>query len=110
MEPAAVFEAQEPVAYDNRAFVVQAEGPALVQEQMVVEHEPEPVHITYAVVDKSSRHLGPEVIQGSPDPVDTEDVIIVSQFRDDPAPAPVYQVDPQPQVEEEEYRIVTETL
>ena len=108
MEPAAVFEAQEPVAYDNRAFVIQAQGPPPVQETMVVEHEPEPVHVTYAVVDKTSRNLQPEVIQGSPDPVDTEDVIIVSQFRDDPAPAQVYQVDPQPQ--EEEYRIVTETM
>ena len=104
-----MFEAQEPVVYDNRAYVVEAQSPPPAVEPEGV--EPEPVHITYAVVDKSSRELGPTVIQGSPDPVDTDDVIIVSQFRDDPAPVPVvYQVDTEPKVEEDEYRIVTETM
>ena len=99
MEPAAVFEAQEPepVVYDNRAYVIEQQGPPPVQEQMEV--EPEPVHVTYAVVKRRPEDMGLEVVQ-APEPVDTEDVVIVSQFRDDP----------QPQVEEEEYRIVTETM
>ena len=47
MEPV-VFQAQEPVHYDNRTSVVEQEGPPPHQEQMVIELEPG--HVQYAVV------------------------------------------------------------
>lgn len=102
-----VFQAPEPVQYDNRAYIIEQQGSPAPQEQMVV--EPEPVHVQYAVVQKRSEALGMEVVRmPTPEPVDQEDIIIVSQFRDEPQP--VGEAVFQPREEEEEFRIVTETM
>ena len=98
-----MFQAQEPVHYDNRAYIVEQEGPPPRQEEMV--SEPEPIHVQYAVVQKRPIDMEPEVVRvPTPEPVDQEDVIIVSQFRDEPT-GDIYQ----PQAEEE-FRIVTEPM
>ena len=100
-----VFQAQEPVQYDNRAYVVEQEAPIIQQEQLVV--EPPPVHVEYSVVSKTPAGLVPtEVRVPTPEPVDQEDIIIVSQFRDDVQPSgDVYQPK-----SEGEYTIVTEPM
>lgn len=84
-----MFEAPEPLHYDNKAYIVEPQEPPSPQEQMIV--EPEPIHVQYAVVQKR-----PESFE----PLDQEDVVIVSQFRDEP----------QPQEDEDEFRIVTEPM
>ena len=107
VEPPAVFEAPEPVQYDNRAYVIEQQGPPPPQEQLVV--EPDPVHVQYAVVQRKPVELEGEVIRvPTPEPVDQEDIIIVSQFRDEPQPVgeDVFQ----PAEEEAEFRIVTEPM
>ena len=100
-----MFQAQEPVQYDNRAYVVEQEAPIIQQEQLVV--EPPPVHVEYSVVSKTPAGLVPtEVRVPTPEPVDQEDIIIVSQFRDDVQPSgDVYQPK-----SEGEYTIVTEPM